>query len=837
MKFQWAVCQHPMTLIIKEDETALERIPPFGAESFHAYYLKIKENLEYIKSHKFIKVCFETSILETLFVLDDYPEIKKDFLQLLDEKRISFVGGTYGQAHLQTLSSESNYRQLEEGLRKYKELFDTEIKLYAVQEPGHHEQVPQLLRAFNIKFTALPTFTYSLVFLEPYELVSFMEMAWMRFTKERGMEQDQITRICFTKNYEFARWVGLDKSEIPLYLIDPMRWCRREDIRNEYKKDLCGSPTTRLYLTDLLDFNPEIVKETLENSEFTLADEAIEKRYKELSASVPKSEKGPGPLARLYSYYSYLEGSNCDKAYIENRKLENLIIKAQALDACLALNDDDYITSAVWDEFWKIVLETQHHDVCYIDAPNLQVWALGKITQCKNDIDLTTNKLKESLQKYLSKDLKGKMPGHHGSIVLFNPKPHDMQFVAEVEIPADFDAEDLILKGPGREDVDFQITQENKVKKIVFTDGINGFGIRTLSLGKREISGNKKISGSKNTNFKKGKIDTRFYACDVNESGEISNIYNKGNRKTIFRAPANKLSACFNSEIPIEFKADIDKFKHKPGIVFDTVFAEGGFDKSFYKKEIKFYKGIPRIDFKIMFDFKDQQIGNVFLEETKLCMTWPAKGLKKISHDIPFGVVEGMKSRPLYCLNWINCELEDDTCFTLFSRGKIKYFEKDGILYNLLGWGDEGVDFMRVGGTSAPEILQGHFDLKLNGIYDFEYSLLLHDKKPLNSELFKMAASYDMILTDFYYGEDLDIREDIVFGSNNKNIITTGVFIKDDKVDCRFFECDGKNSRIDFKTKKGIKIEDIREISGERISTIKPYKIAQGSISKKYKKT
>ncbi len=114
---------------------------------------------------------------------------------------------------------------------------------------------------------------------------------------------------------------------------------------------------TRLYLTDLLDFNPEIVKETLENAEFILADEAIENRYNELSTSGPEAENGIGSLARLYSYYSYLEWSKGDRAYIKNRQLENLIIKTQALEAYLSLNDTGYKTSAAWDEFWKVALE------------------------------------------------------------------------------------------------------------------------------------------------------------------------------------------------------------------------------------------------------------------------------------------------------------------------------------------------------------------------------------------------------------------------------------------------------------------------------------------------
>lgn len=835
MKYQWAVCQHPMTLIIKEDETALERIPPFGAEDFHAYYLKIKENLDYLKNHKFAKVCFETSILETLFVLDEYPEIKNEFLSLLKDKKISFVGGTYGQAHLQTLTSESNFRQFEEGLKKYKELFNADVKLYAVQEPGHHEQMPQLLNAFDIKYSSLPAFTYSLIFLEPYELVSFMEIAWMKFTKERGMEQDQITRLCFTKDNEFARWVGIDGSEIPLYLIDPMRWCRAEDIRNEYKKDLYGSPNARLYLTDLLDFNPEIVKETLEKSEFILADEVIEKRYRELSGLKNTNKNKLGPAVRLYSYYSYLEGSKGDMAYIENRMLENLLIQAQALESYVILNKSEYAAPVNWDPFWRVILETQHHDVCYTDAPLLQKWAVAKIDRCIKEISFETDKLKESLKKHLVEDIEVKNENGPGNIILFNSEPLDIQSIAEVEVSGDFNTDDLILKDTNKKNIDFQLVEENNERKIVFIGKVNGFGIKTLKLVKDSGSstGNKTLIGE-NNKFKKGKIENKFYICDVNESGEMSNIYLKNSGKTIFKELANKLSAGFNDERSIEFKADSKKFKHETGKIFDTVFSEGYFDKSTYSKEIRFYKNLPRIDFKISFNFNNQQVGNVFLEETKLCTTWPVRDLKKIHHDIPFGVVEGMKSRPLYCLNWINCELENDVSFTLLPKGKIKFFEKNGTLYNLLAWGDEGVDFMRVGGTCAPEILEGHFDLHLNGNYCFEYSLYLHDKKPQNSALFKLAASYNRPLAAFYSDKQLRTEEDIVFKFNNKNIASTAVFYRNNKARCRFFECNGGKSGINIENRKDIEVGKAMEISGAEVSDIRPFKIVQVDFSRKF---
>lgn len=827
MKFKWAVCQHPMTLIIKEDESSLERVPPYGAESFHAYYLKIKENLEYLKKNDFAKVCFETSILETMMVLDEYPEIKNDFIELVKNKKISFVGGTYAQSHTHTLTSESNYRQLQEGLKGYKNLFGVKIKLYAVQEPGHHEQMPQLLKCFGLKFATLPAFTYSLIFLEEYELVSFMEMAWMKFTKERGMEQDQIDRICFTNGNEFAGWSGLDGTEMPVYLIDPMRWCRKEDIRNEFKKDLYSSPPVRIYLTDLLDFNPAIVGETLEHSEYALADQAIEERFKGVKEA---------PIIRLYSYYSYLEGSKLDGAYVKNRQIEDKILAAQALEAYLVLNKARKIPEVSWDKIWKTVLETQHHDICYPLAPVLQKWAINKIHNEEIILDSKIEALKDCLIENFKegtihtsrrKPVKEriKMPnnstGDAGTILIFNPEPHLMKSYIKVIVPEallNYGLELYDRKGP----LDFQVERHGDFRCLVFYNSINGFGTKTIGLKKKSKS-------LKEQKSKTGFIENDFYSLSLNGHGDIFNVILKKNGKILFKEPANKLTASFNNWSHVKFKKKPATIEQINGRVYDLFTCKGVFDKSSYKKEIKFYKTIPRIDFKIVFNFKNQQIGDFFLEEKKLCTTWPVKDLVKIKHDIAFGVVKARKSRPLYAINWINCEIINGIFFTILPAGKIKFFEKDGILYNLLGWGDEGVDFMRVGGTCAPEILQGHFDLRLNGEYAIEYALYIHEEKPSNLELFNISASYKRPFIANYVDIPCEMGEDIVFKFNNSNISSTSIFREDGKIKCRFFECNATKENIKILKSSSFKIKSVRDAFGQKIENIEPFRI--GTLS------
>jgi alpha-mannosidase len=330
-----------------------------------------------------------------------------------------------------------------------------------------------------------------------------------------------------------------------------------------------------------------------------------------------------------------------------------------------------------------------------------------------------------------------------------------------------------------------------------------------------------------------GKVENRHYSCLVDGSGELENIFIKKTGKVLFEQPANGLAASLNDGSEVEFKINPGETSFERGPVYDLFKTGGNFAESSFKKQIRFYREISRIDFKITFNFINQQIGDFFLEEKKLCATWPVGSLKTMKHDIPFGAVKAKKSRPLYALNWLNIEMESGAFFTLLPKGKIKFFEKDGILYNLLAWGDEGVDFMRVGGTCSPEILQGHFDLRLNGEYVVEYALYIHENKPLSSDLFKIAYSYSRPFIAVYTRQELKAVEDTVLKFQNSNVSSTSVIRQNNKIVCRFFETDGMEKDIKLITDSNVIQADITDIYGRKVKKTSPFRIAHLNINRR----
>jgi len=111
-----------------------------------------------VRAHHDIKIGYEWSALELELLAEDAPEVFSELAQLAREGRVTFYNGTYAQPHLQTLSAEANILQLEYGIDVYRRLTLPSPLTYAHQEASVHDQTPQLLVAFGLRYAALPGF-------------------------------------------------------------------------------------------------------------------------------------------------------------------------------------------------------------------------------------------------------------------------------------------------------------------------------------------------------------------------------------------------------------------------------------------------------------------------------------------------------------------------------------------------------------------------------------------------------------------------------------------------------------------------------------------------------
>ena len=199
-----ALAQHPMSLIIEEDEGCAERTPPWGAPSVEAYDERFAGFLAAMEGHPELRAGFDISGVELERLAGRRPDLVERMRGLVRAGRLAFYNGTWSQPHLHLFGAEANVRQLELGCAAFRRLVGYPVRTHAAQEADAHEQLPQLLRAFGFRFAVPPGFYSTLEFQGPHELVHL---------STQGLR--------FVHGEEFTEWVGLDGSTIPLYLPQP----------------------------------------------------------------------------------------------------------------------------------------------------------------------------------------------------------------------------------------------------------------------------------------------------------------------------------------------------------------------------------------------------------------------------------------------------------------------------------------------------------------------------------------------------------------------------------------------------------------------------------------
>jgi len=115
MKWQLALAQHPMYLLIREDTQCAERTPPWGAPTIEAYIDRVRQNLQALERYPQLKLGYEWSGVELELLAQDAPEMIEQMRGYAAAGRLSFYNGTYAQPHLQILSPEANLRQFQVG--------------------------------------------------------------------------------------------------------------------------------------------------------------------------------------------------------------------------------------------------------------------------------------------------------------------------------------------------------------------------------------------------------------------------------------------------------------------------------------------------------------------------------------------------------------------------------------------------------------------------------------------------------------------------------------------------------------------------------------------------
>jgi alpha-mannosidase len=804
MYWKSALIQHPMFLIIKEDTDCAERTPPWGEPSLELYIERVRDNLKRIRKYPHLKIGFEWSGLEVEMLAQEGPDVFEEMRAMAKEGRVAFYNGTYAQPHMQILSPEANIRQFEFGMRVYRELCDYQVVTYAHQETSVHDQSPQIMRAFGMKYSALPQFPSTVHWLDGGEIV-------MRLQHPH-----------FIQGEDFVEWVGLDGTKIPLYL-SPVPQRSSDWVAEQTMYGFMQEPPIMLEIPDLVDVNDEWV-ESRKQTETVLLDQAFAER---LQAYPPRSR------VRHFTYWSYIEGIRAEELSRRNWTAEKAALQAESLDALAFALMKRPVRST--DPIWKQILTTQHHDVYCFCAPVLREKSVGWLQEA------TANAQQISLEATQAVAAQVDTTAQQGTpAIIFNTVPAQQKRLATLET----DVQNPVLVNASGD----RIPAETRPgagggTSVKFVTTPAGLGYETYWLREGDAPA-QEIEITEPFTF-----ENDFYRAVLQPDGTISSLKVKPSGDELLAAPGNSLKATDTTGIgPREMPGLHNRAKwqipeagaeltwqptsnarllRSPLGASITVTGRLS-DQVRGTLSIHFYNDLQRIDLAHQFSFDSASIGSFYLDETKLRVQYPLAFAGSISHDIAFGVVQTQVERPIHPTSWVDVS-DGAKGLAYFHKGTFKHWVKNNTLVNLFAWGEET---NAIGSRMWRPDWNKCFDQRLNGTHTIETALYPHAGDWRAAEVNAAAQSFG---TPLFVSVEERHEGSLPSSLNllniaNPQVSATMVKAENGALVCRAYSL-ATEPTVPNVMASGLKVSALQALDRSPISALQPFQIGLITLS------
>ncbi len=782
-----ALAQHPMALIIEEDEECAERIPPWGAPSLEAYDGRLERCLAAIERRPDLRAGFDISGVELERLAARRPDLVARMRELADAGRLGFYNGTWSQPHLHLFGAESNVRQLERGAAAFRTHLGREVRVHAAQEADAHEQLPQLLRAFGFRFAVPPGFFSTLEFQGPHELVNL---------STQGLR--------FVHGDEFTEWVGLDGSTIPLYLPQAGPFSPEREAR----AGLLHVPGLRLAFPDMVELDDRWIAEHPADR-FVVLDEALAERY---AAAPPRSR------ARLWSDWSYAEGIRAEELGRADRRAEAAALAAESLGALarsLVGRRPDSL-----DDAWQAILTAQHHDAWCFSAPQLRKKAIAWLETATREARACTASAARAMADAVET---ARLPAGE-PVVVFNPSAAPTAGVVTIELPG--------VDGPrGIEVYDAagcRVAAEIEVptdaappRRARFVAELAGLGYRGYVLRRsaalprtRALTDPLRVDGEGYSALVMP--DGTFGSLTVEPDGR--ELLERGARGNALGARAGDGgSLAWSVDGPATLvESDLGRLVRVRGSLGPRVRT---------LTEIEFIRGMRRIEIRLELAFDEASIGDFFDDDTKLAVSWPLGFDGAIHHDIPFGAVATRAGRPFFPVSWADVS-DGERGFGLLTRGTPRHRVIGRTLSSIIAWGGF-TDRIGNRAESVPRPWPKSFDQRLRGTHLIDYALLPHGGTWSASGIVQEARSWNtplVALAAGRHGGALPVALNALT-VGPAGIVPTAVIPVPDGVLVRMYEAAGRPTQPLIGGER-YACRQLAHLDGTPAGTLGPFRIA-----------
>ena len=839
-KWIWVCCQHPMPLLVQDRgiPDVLERIPPWGDPDLPSYIQKFKDVFDSLDTFPHLRIDFEISGRELEDVADCDPALITRMKELIKAGKLGFVGGDYSQSHCHVYGSESSLRQIQYGKDVFRKLLGYEIDVFFHQETGLHDQLPQLLNSFGYSIAVPPRFPY---------VIRFVENKSPEITVHYGV-------IEYVNGEDFTHWKGLDGSVIPLYLSMPAPSESKEiyDVFDQYsrpnsrkrrtggaspfesfmerekQKDPVNVPTLLIENPDMKRLDDEYYSERDNTGEFSLLGSALHQRLQ--TSSIISA-------AHLYAYWSYIEGVWAEEMSRNNKKAEIAALQAEALNAMKWVLNGTSEKPEQFDEIWKMILSSQHHDVYWIETTDLKRKSLSWLDEAVKRSEMISNEVGSEIANQI--DTSWISSGK--ALVLYNTLLRPRKSVEKISLQFEKGKYPWVhLYNQKGEKQKLQLIkketwEDGSIKKCdaLFQPEIPGFGYQTYVIQ----AGDSNPIDPIEVELSFYNFENDYYSMKILGDGTISSLQEKKSGVEIINPEkyyGNEIRGQLSDGNWITNRSSNSRVRLVKGDLADILFTQGQIGPIISQLKIYLYHDLPVIDFNLSLDFgiDGLSLGDFWDDTKKLNLYWPISSNQYIWHDIPFGTRMGRPGRPLYCIDWIDIGNEK-AGFSFINRGTTKHRIEDGVLMNCLAWGGNNFSNRNPGLWENVE----RYDIRLYGKHTIQYSILAHSKDWKSANCYKwvekLSHPIQSKLTGIHHGTLPNSLS--IFENSDPELIITSIRRgeKPQEIVARGYENQGRTVPVQsgFLMENGQSIQ-YHSLNGKSIQAISPFQIFEFTLKK-----
>jgi hypothetical protein len=778
-----------MYLLVERDRgepRVLERFAPWGAEDGQEYLKRLERNLDFLERHEDAQLNYELSACELRMIERARPDLVERMASLVKAERVELVGGDWSQAHAHVLGPESVFRQLARGLEETRRILGSDVTVFFHQESAVHSQMPQLLSVLGFEWAITPAFPW------------YVEVLQGRFEFGQWPHDGRPRSYYVPEEGSIVEWVGLDGTEIPLYLHGALG-VQEGDVLDDDQQGVVHQARLWIKCPDIEEVTDEELGWMQRYGKLRCLSPALE----EVATHARSAEERV--RVRLGTHWSYIEGMWCEQLLQALSAAEaDLVALVGACSAAAWQGRRDVALFGVEEagRYWDELLTAQHHDIMWTETTDLKRQAIATAKRASTGASRRVREIAEALvlAAVEGDEHRGASAGLSGGYAYaINPFPYPLQ----VRVPG---ADDSIGFG-----------EDGLLRREGQPAGAEVGGIRTVAtvsnfgLAKIEPAWTSAAAPTPTDAVVPRVVDGHL-SWLASDGG--SQLLAPGSGAVTYRREDGSIASSVGALSPVEQKLEADYELYRFGGELDDI-----------KLAVTFLlwprAGVAEAEYAL--SFEEKELGVMWDDLSKLQVQWLMPDARRSSHDIPFGVVEARPGTVVHATSWFAGEVSDEECVQIVHFGNPKFIVQRGSVSNVLAWG--GRQFTN---RMARRFLRAsQYDLRLDGTFTSRF--VVSATRPDPCTLARKAQGLRLNPELVFSPQPLDLPRSPHWPSLPEPLVCTSVELDEGKLRMRVFNC--SDSPVPSSAVSSPGHLQLTSLDGAEIGGLGPWKIGYAVLS------